>query len=221
MESAAVTTTLFWLSPSPDPELATRRILLERGGCWEPVRMTTRRHPELASLVEALFAFVTDGIHLAAGQERPLPLLHHAFDQAWALHARDARSGEPNGSGEPAGAVPLVAYLVIPTLHIVAAELAGVRLCRGVGVWSPQTGEPLQNWLQHHAGPVTLHKEPTELPQQARLRWRLYNQLVPESLRSMLDDTLPDVLRIRESDAAELSARQARLRRRKSQLAEC
>ena len=37
----------------------------------------------------------------------------------------------------------------------------------------------------------------------------------------MLDSTLPDVLRIRESDAAELSARQDRLRRRKAQLAKC
>ena len=68
---------------------------------------------------------------------------------------------------------------------------------------------------------MTLHNEPTELPQQARLRWRLYQWAVPGRLRAMLDSTLPDVLRIRESDAAELSARQARLRRRKTQLAKC
>ena len=126
-----------------------------------------------------------------------------------------------NGIDPNAGPVPLVAYLVVPAHSRRGSELAGVRLRRGAALWSPQTSEPLQDWLARHAGTVALHHEPTELPQQARLRWRLYQHAVPERLRHMLDSTLPDVLRIRESDAAELSARQARLRRRKAQLAKC
>ena len=159
-ESAAVTTPLFWQSPSPDPRLGTRRYLLRRRHCWEPVRLAARQHPDLAPLVAALFAFVTDGILVQDGEGPPQPLLHHAFDQAWALHAGGSRHGEQNGIDPTGGPVPLVACLVIPTLHIVAAELAGVRLHRGLGLWSPQTSEPLRDWLERHSGTVTLHNEP-------------------------------------------------------------
>ena len=166
-----------------------------------PVRLRHRRHP-------------------GAARGR-LALLDHAFDQAWGLHAGGPRYCARHGIDPNAGPVPLVAYLVVPGIHVVSSELAGVRLRRGAAIWSPQTSEPLQDWLARHSGPVTLHHEASELPQQARLRWRLYRHAVPERLRHMLDSTLPDVLRIRESDAAELSARQDRLRRRKAQLAKC
>jgi hypothetical protein len=96
------------------------------------VRLAARQHPDLAPLVAALFAFVTDGILVQDGEGPPQPLLHHAFDQAWALHAGGSRHGEQNGIDPTGGPVPLVACLVIPTLHIVAAELAGVRLHRGL-----------------------------------------------------------------------------------------
>ena len=89
--------------------------------------------PDLAPQVAALFAFVTDGILVQDGERPAQPLLHHAFDQAWWLHAGGPRYCARNGIDPDAGPVPLVAYLVIPAIDIVAVELAGVRLRRGSG----------------------------------------------------------------------------------------
>ena len=77
-----MTTTIFWREPSTDPRLGTRRYLLRRRDCWEPVRLAARQHPDLAPLVASLFAFVTDGILVQDGEAPARPLLHHAFDQA-------------------------------------------------------------------------------------------------------------------------------------------
>lgn len=185
------------------------------------MRLAARQHPDLAPLVASLFAFVTDGILVQDGEGPARPLLHHAFDQAWGLHAGGPRYCARNGIDPDAGPVPLVAYLVIPAIDIVAVGLAGVRLRRGTALWSPQTSEPLQDWLALHAGPVGLHRDTTERPQQARLAWRLYRHAVPERLRTLLDSTLPEVLRIRESTAAELTEREARMSSHKSQSANC
>ena len=107
--------------------VGTRRYLLRRRDCWEPVRLAARQHPDLAPLVAALFAFVTDGILVQDGEGPARPLLHHAFDQAWGLHAGGPRYCARHGIDPEGGPVPLVAYLVVPGIHIVAAELAGVR----------------------------------------------------------------------------------------------
>ena len=102
-----------------------------------------------------------------------------------------ARATARDGIDPDAGPIPLVAYLVVPGTHVVGSELAGVRLRRGTALWSPQTSEPLQDWLALHAGPVGLHRDATERPLQARLAWRLYRHAVPERLRTLLDSTLP------------------------------
>ena len=146
--------------PSTDPRFATRRYLLRRRDCWEPVRLAARQHPDLAPLVASLFAFVTDGILVQDGEVPARPLLHHAFDQAWGLHAGGPRYCARHGIDPDAGPVPLVAYLVVPRIHVVGSELAGVRLRRGTALSSPQTSEPLQDWLERHSGTVTLHHEP-------------------------------------------------------------
>ena len=85
----------------------------------------------LVPLVAALFAFVTDGILVQDGEGPARPLLHHAFDQAWGLHAGGPRYCARHGIDPDAGPVPLVAYLVMPGIHVVGSELAGVRLRRG------------------------------------------------------------------------------------------
>ena len=72
-ESAAVTTPLFWQSPSPDPRLGTRRYLLRRRHCWEPVRLAARQHPDLAPLVAALFPSSPTASWCRTARGRPSP----------------------------------------------------------------------------------------------------------------------------------------------------
>ena len=67
-------------------------------------------------------------------------------------------------------------------------SMAGLRLSCGSALWLPQTGEPLLHWLARQPGPPVLHREPVSQLQRQRLTWRLYSQMVPEGLRSLLDD---------------------------------
>lgn len=116
---------------------------------------------------------MTDGIVVDDGTRTARPLLHHTFDHAWWLHAGGPSYCERHGIDPADGPIPLVAYLIIPTAHVVATELAVVRLIRGSAFWLPQTRVPLQAWLERQDGRVTLHREPSNLAQQLRLRWRL------------------------------------------------
>ena len=84
--------------------------------------------------------------------------------------------------------VPLETYLVILPVAYIAREMAGLRLCCGDALWSPQTGSTARSCCT--AWPPT--REP-----QLRLKWRLYSHAVPERLRRLLDSRLPEVLRIR------------------------
>ena len=127
-------------------------------------------HPDLAPLVAALFAFVTDGILVQDGEGPPSPCcITPSTRPGPCMPAGPKLLRKERHRPERAGPVPLVAYLVIPDIHVVGSELAGVRLRRGTALWSPQTSEPLQDWLARHAGRWCCRHEASELPATAAL----------------------------------------------------
>jgi hypothetical protein len=76
--------------------------------------------------------------------------------------------------------------------------MAGLRLRCGTALWPPQTGQPLPDWLARRPGPPILHDEPVSLRRQQRLAWRLYGQMAPERLRTLLDTRLHELPRMED-----------------------
>ena len=183
-----MSTQFAWQEPSPDVGLACRRYLLRRRDYLDPIVDAARDHPDVAALVAALTRFATDGI-LVKDEARPWrPLLHHAFDRAWQYHAPEFELDLEHGPHPVRRIAPRESFIVTPLVCILGHSMAGLRLRCGTALWLPQTGEPLLDWLAHHPGSPRLHSEPVSLLQQRRLTWRLYSQMVPEGLRSLLDD---------------------------------
>ena len=176
-----------WQEPSPDVGLACRRYLLRRRDCLDPIVDAARDHPDVAALVAALTRFATDGI-LVKDEARPWrPLLHHAFDRAWQYHAPEFELDLEHGPHPVRRIAPRESFIVTPLVCILGHSMAGLRLRCGTALWLPQTGEPLLDWLARQPGLPTLHREPVSLLQRRRLVWRLYRQMVPERLRTLLD----------------------------------
>lgn len=82
---------------------------------------------------------------------------------------------------------PDVAALIDTLVRILGHSMAGLQLRCGPALRLPQTGEPLLGWLVRRPGRSSLHSEPVSLRQRRRLTWRLYSQMVPECLCSLLD----------------------------------
>lgn len=176
-----------WREPSPDVGLACRRYLLRRRDYLDPIADAARDHPDVAALVATLTRFATDGI-LVRDETRPWrPLLHDAFDRAWQFHAPEFERDLEHGPTPARRIAPRESFIVTPLVRILGGAMAGLRLRCGTSLWLPQTGEPLLDWLACQPSPPILHSEPVSLRQQRRLTWRLYSQMVPEGLRSLLD----------------------------------
>ena len=194
-----------WQEPSPDVGLACRRYLLRHRDCLEPIDDAARDHPDIAALVATLTRFATDGI-LVRDETRPWrPLLHYAFDRAWQFHAPELELDREQRPHPLRHLAPREAFIVIPMVCILGGSMAGLRLSCGTSLWLPQTSGPLLDWLHRQPGPPILHREPVSLRQQQRLAWRLYRQMVPERLRTLLDTRLDKLLRMQDPDAQPLS----------------
>ena len=188
MRSAKAMFTQFaWQEPSPDVGLACRRYLLRRRDCLEPIADAARDHPDVAALVAALTRFATDGILIKVEARPWRPLLHYAFDRAWQFHATEFELDLEHGPNPARRIAPRESFIVTPLIRILGHSMAGLRLRSGPALWLPQTGEPLLDWLARQPGRPSLHREPVTLLQRRRLAWRLYSQMVPEGLRSLLD----------------------------------
>ena len=189
-----------WQEPSPDVGLACRRYLLRRRDCLGPIDMAARDHPDVVALVAALARFATDGILVKDASGPWRPLLHHAFDRAWQFHAPELELDRGHRPHPLRRFAPRETFIVIPLVSILGGSMAGLRLRCGTSLWLPQTGEPLLDWLARQPGPPILHREPVSPRQQKRLAWRLYRQMVPERLRTLLDTRLHELLRMQDPD---------------------
>ena len=183
-----------------DVGLACRRYLLRRRDYLDPIVDAARDHPDVAALVAALARFATDGILVRDGSEAWQPLLHRAFDWAWQFHAREFALDVERTPNPLRRFAPRETFIVIPLISRLGGSMAGLRLRCGTSLWLPQTGEPLLDWLARQPGPPSLHHEPVSLRQQRRLIWRLYSQMVPERLRTLLDTGLHELLRMQDPD---------------------
>ena len=176
-----------WREPSPNVGLACRRYLLRRRAYMDPIVDAARDHPDVAALVAALTRFATDGI-LVRNETRPWrPLLYCAFDRAWQSHAPELELDLDYGPHPIRRIAPRESFIVTPLVRMLGHSMAGLHLRCGPALWLPQTGEPLLDWLARQPGPPSLHSEPVTLLQRRRLTWRLYSQMVPEGLHSLLD----------------------------------
>ena len=110
------------------------------------------------------------------------------------------RSSSSTASTSRIRFAPRETFIVIPLVSILGGSMAGLRLRCGTSLWLPQTGGPLLDWLARQPGPPILHREPVSLRQQQRLVWRLYSQMVPERLRTLLDTELHELLRMQDPD---------------------
>ena len=110
------------------------------------------------------------------------------------------RSSSSTASTSRIRFAPRETFIVIPLVSILGGSMAGLRLRCGTPLWLPQTGGPLLDWLARQPGPPILHREPVSLRQQQRLAWRLYRQMVPERLRTLLDAKLHELLRMQDPD---------------------
>jgi len=184
-----------------DVGLACRRYLLRRRDYLEPIADAARDHPDVAALIAVMARFATDGILVKDGARPWQPLLHHAFDRAWQFHAPELEHDLAYGPHPLRRFAPRETFIVIPLVCVLARSMAELRLSCGTSLWLPQTGEPLLDWLARQPGPPSLHREPVSLRQQQRLAWRLYRQMVPDRLRTLLDTELWELLRMQDPDA--------------------